>query len=157
MRLRRRRGTLVGFAGLAAVVTLGSYAWACVQVGSHTGLDWICKTTQTVTCNFNLGRNLNPTHGLSFYDQATGLTPFGSYDKRWVSGDHHYDTDSACNFGAIFSGGANIIAGPSGAWAGQGPLMMPNITGIITICAVPLAGNNGNNFIGSSNTLWTLI
>lgn len=156
MRSRRRRGSLIGFAGLTAAVTIGSYAWACTQDSSHSGLTWLCTLTQTVSCNFStLTNNTNPTRNLSFYSQASGLTNGGSYDMRWVTGDHTPNTDQACKTGTIFNGGHNLIASSTGVWSGQGPLTIPNDPGMHTVCAQPLPGNNPSNFIGSKHTPWT--
>jgi hypothetical protein len=148
----------VGFAGAAAAVLIGSYAWACSPFqGSHSGLDWICKGTQTTTCDYGLARNLNPTHSLSFYDQASGLTPNGSYNKKFAAGVHTDASDQACNNGTIFTGGGPFIASSTGTWTGKGPIPMPAATGTITVCTAPLDGNDSRNFIVSAHLLWTVM
>jgi hypothetical protein len=150
-----RRARLIGFLGVLATVCVGSYAWACVQVGSHTGLTWICKATQTVTCNYNtITNNTNPTHSKNFYSQATGLSANATYDMRNAFGDHHHDTDTACENGSFFAGGQGIRTDSTGSWSGRGPLNMPSATGLYTVCAVP--AQNPSSFLGSGNTLWTV-
>jgi hypothetical protein len=103
------------------------------------------------------GQNLSPTHNLSFYSQATGLTNNGSYNVLYVAGVHPEDTDYACHSGTIFNGGANIIASTTGSWSAKGPLLIPNATGTYTVCAEPLAGNDPLNFIKAKHTLWTFM
>jgi hypothetical protein len=155
----RRRFALVGFAGLAAAVMIGSYAWACSPfAGSHSGLLWICQATQTVTCNYNtITNNTNPTHNLSFYSQGSGHTNNGSYNMKYVAGDHSAPTDISCDNGTTFTGGANIVASSTGTWSGKGPLTIPNVTGVHTVCSTPLPGNDSRNFITSGLTLWAFM
>jgi hypothetical protein len=145
-------------------VVVGSHAWACVpNSGSHTGFTWICKATSTVTCNYDGGlnpadgRNLSPTHNLSFYSQAKGHTNNGSYNVKYVTGAHSSDTDFACNNGTTFTGGANIIASSTGSWSGKGPILIPNATGVHTVCTMPLPGNDSRNFLVSQHTIWTFM
>jgi hypothetical protein len=127
-----------------------------VRPGSRTGLTWICKATQTVTCNYNtITNNTNPTHNLSFYSQASGLTNNGSYNMKHVPGDHSSPTDSACHNGTTFAGGANIVASSTGTWSGQGPLTIPNATGLHTVCTTPLPGIT--NVLEAGHTLWTFM
>jgi hypothetical protein len=156
-----RRVRLIGFLGVMVAVVVGSHGWASAHPGSHTGLTWICKATQTVTCDYSgisaNGRNLNPTHSLSFYSQATGHTNNGSYNMKFVAGDHTSLTDFACENGTIFNGGQNIIASSTGSWSGKGPLLMPAATGTITVCTTPLPGNDSRNFIASSFLFWTVM
>lgn len=148
---------LIGFLGIALAVTASASGWASAS-GSHTGLVWLCNATQTVSCNYStLTNNTNPTHNLTFYSQASGLTANGSYDMRYVTGDHISITDAACHTGTVFTGGASLIASSTGVWSGKGPLTMPNLTGTVTVCAQTLPGNNPNNFLESKHTLWTLV
>jgi hypothetical protein len=151
-----RRARLIGFLGIMVAVVVGSHGWASAHPGTHSGLTWICKGTQTVNCNYNLGRNLNPTHSLSFYSQGSGHTNNASYDIRFVAGDHTPLTDFACENGTIFTGGSNIIASSTGSWSGKGPLTMPPATGAITVCTTPIPGGP-NNVIASVFTLWTVM
>jgi hypothetical protein len=155
-----QRAQLIGFLGVMVAVIIGSYGWASASAnpGSHTGLTWICKATQTVTCDYNgipNGRNLNPTHSLSFYSQASGLTNNGSYNMKFVAGDHTAPTDFACHNGTTFIGGGPFIASSTGSWSGKGPLTMPGATGTITVCTTPVG--NVTNVLEASHTLWTVM
>jgi hypothetical protein len=152
-----RRVRLIGFLGIMVAVVVGSHGWASAHPGSHTGLTWICKATQTVACDYNLSRNLNPTHSLSFYNQGSGHTNNGSYNMKFVAGAHTSLTDFACENGTIFNGGQNIVASSTGSWSGKGPLTMPAATGAITVCTTGLPGNDSRNFIASQFLLWTVV